>query len=90
MRAPSAPAALQEFEQIVLCHVTIAQYLCHQARSYNFAPVDGHNRTPSITMLQEMMAASHADGLEAMSMQCSHHLPAGDPRKSGHPSTQTR
>jgi hypothetical protein len=90
MRIPSVPVVLQDFPQVAVCHLTIAQYLPHQARPYGFAPMDGHNCAPSIGMLQEMMAASHAGCFEAMTMQCSYDLAAGDPRESGHPSTQTR
>jgi hypothetical protein len=82
--------ALQESEQIVAGHLAVAQYLRHQARSYRLAPMNRHNRTSPVRMLQEMVAASHTDRFKATSVQCRYDLPPGDPRQSGHPSTQTR
>lgn len=82
--------SLQELEQIVLGHFTVVEYLCRQARTYGFAPVNRCDRAPPIVMLQKMVATSHADRLEAMSTQSCDDLATGDARESGHPSTQTR
>jgi hypothetical protein len=90
VRVRFASLSLQKSEHGVVCHFTIAQDLHHQAGSYGLTPMNRHDRTASVGMLQEVVAASHADRLETVSVQRCYDLPAGEPREPGHPSTQTR